>query len=74
MSEGGHLCWWCKKPIDPRRHPFVISTQKLPNGGTFSYRFHAQKKDGTPCYRAYKEFLALHEFQPLDPTTHEHDE
>ena len=63
-----HLCRWCKKPIDPTRHPSVTNRVPLQNGETFTQRFHAKG-----CYPAWREFLRLHEFQPLDPEVHDHE-
>lgn len=63
------LCSWCKRVIDRTKHASVVRKERLPNGGTFEYRYHAK-----PCYSSWKEFVAIHEFQPLDPSTHEHDE
>jgi len=61
-------CHWCKKMIDPKRHPFVLRTVTLESGQKVAYRYHAQA-----CYSAFKAFMDLHSFLPLDPETHEHE-
>lgn len=61
------LCGWCRKPIDPARHPFVARTTKLGASGKMQKDYHA-----SPCYPALIDFEKLHEFQPLDPATHDH--
>lgn len=64
------LCSWCKKIIDPTRHPYVRIPVRLPNGGSFEYRYHAGKLN---CYQARREFERIHAFLPLVPETHDHE-
>ncbi len=61
-----HKCNWCRKEIDPTKHPFVLRTEPSEEG-RFTYRYHARA-----CYAAWREFVDLHAYQPLDPDTHDH--
>lgn len=56
------ICSWCHKAIDRSRHPHVVNTVPLDNGGKFEYRYHAE-----PCYRSWREFILIHEWEPLLP-------